>query len=308
MSRSVARASLVALLAAAGCGSCASCGEKPKAVPPAPAPAPVVQAPAAPDPVAVAVAVVLTPAQGDVQVRHGANGPWSAVQHPLPLGLDDSVRTAVGGAATLRVGRDGLIEVRERTEVSVRQLLADRARFRLERGRIGATPGNTAVAIESSGSSAVAEASTGSFAVFNDGKGLVAVVAETGEVKLTTGGGDAVLAAGEGVRVVGDAAPVREAVPRSVLLKVAWPEQKETRDSTFTLRGEADPGALVSVNGKQAQVGEDGRFEAEVPLAPGTNRVSVTSLDRFGRTAGEEEALRVDRRPPPVKAEHEGWK
>ena len=302
MSRSAARASLAALVAAAGCGSCAFCGEKPKVEKLAPAPA--VQAPVAPDP----VAVVLSAAQGDVQVRHGAQGLWSAVQVPLPLGLDDSVRTAVGSGATLKVGRDGSIEVRERTEVSVRQLLADRARFRLERGRIGATPGHTAVAIETSGSSAVAQASTGSFAVFNDGKGLVAVVAEAGEVKLTTGGGDAVLAAGEGARVVGAAAPMREAVPRSVLLKVAWPEQKETRESTLTLRGEADPGAMVSVNGRQAQVGADGRFEADVLLAPGINRVSVTSTDRFGRTAGEEEALRVDRRPPPLKAQPEGWR
>jgi hypothetical protein len=92
-----------------------------------------------------------------------------------------------------------------------------------------------------------------------------------------------------------------------VLLKVAWPEQKETRESTFVLHGEADPGAVVSVNGREAQVGADGRFEVEVPLAPGTNRVSVTSMDRFGRAAGNEEALRVDRRPPPVKAQHEGW-
>jgi hypothetical protein len=30
-------------------------------------------------------------------------------------------------------------------------------------------------------------------------------------------------------------------------------------------------------------------------------------MDRFGRAAGNEEALRVDRRPPPVKAQHEGW-
>jgi hypothetical protein len=302
MSRSAARAWLAALVAAACCGSCAFCGEKPKVEKLAPAPA--VQAPVAPNP----VAVVLSAAQGDVQVRRGGQGPWSTVQVPLPLGLDDSVRTGVGSGATLKVGRDGSIEVRERTEVSVRQLLADRARFRLERGRIGATPGHTAVAIESSGSSAVAQASTGSFAVFNDGKGLVAVVAEAGEVKLTTRGGDAVLAAGEGARVVGAAAPLREAVPRSVLLKVAWPEQKETRESTLTLRGEADPGAMVSVNGRQAQVGADGRFEADVPLAPGINRVSVTSTDRFGRTAGADEALRVDRRPPPVKAQHEGWR
>ena len=286
------------LLALGGCGFC---GKKPAAAPPPPAP--VAEAP---PPAPAPVALNLSKAQGDVQVRH-AQGPWVPVQPPFPLGLDDSVRTALGGTATLQVGRDGSIEVRERTEVSVRQLLADRARFRLERGRIGATPGHTALTVESSGSSAVAEASTGSFAVFNDGKGLVAVVAEAGEVKLTSGGGDTLLAAGQGARIVGDAAPVREEVPRSVLLKVAWPEQKETRDTSIKLSGEADPGALVSVNGRQLQVADDGRFEADVPLIPGPNRLSVSSTDRFGRTADAENTLRVDRRPPPVKAQHEGW-
>jgi hypothetical protein len=304
MSRAPARAAAAALQALAGCGSCASCGEKPAPVSPPPAPAPAAQAtPPAPG----QVAVRLSAAQGDVQVRHGVGGAFNPVQLPLPLGLDDSIRTAVGGSATLKVGTDGSIEVRERTEVSVRQLLADRVRFRLERGRIGATPGHTSVAVESSGSNAVAEASTGSFAVFNDGKGLVAVVADSGEVKLTSSGGDTLLAAGEAARVVGDAAPVREAVPRSVLLKVAWPEEKVTRVASVTLRGEADPGAAVSVNGKETPVAADGRFEAEVPLAPGANRVSVTTMDRFGRTAGAEETLHVDRRPPPVKAKHEGW-
>jgi hypothetical protein len=303
MSRAPARAAAAALLALAGCGSCAFCGKEPAPVSPPRAPA-AQASPPAPGP----VAVQLSTAQGDVQVRHGVRGSFSPVQLPLALGLDDSVRTAVGSAATLKVGTDGSIEVRERTEVSVRQLLADHVRFRLERGRIGATPGHTTVAVESSGSKAVAEASTGSFAVFNDGKGLVAVVAESGEVKLTSGGGDTLLAAGEGARVLSNAAPVREAVPRSVLLKVAWPEEKVTRVASVTLRGEADPGAAVSVNGKETLVAADGRFEAEVPLAPGANRVSVTSMDRFGRTAGAAETLHVDRQPPPVKAQHEGWR
>jgi len=253
------------------------------------------------------VSVDLSQAQGDVQVRRGQGEHWGPVQLPLSLGFDDSVRTGVGGAATLKVGRDGTIKVRERTEVSVRQLLADRARFRLERGRIGATPGQTAIAVESSGSGAVAEATTGSFAVFTDGRGLVAVVAETGEVKLTSNGGDTVLAAGQGARVVGNSAPVREAVPRSVLLKVAWPDQKVTREINVALHGEADPGAVVSVNGLETAVGSDGRFVAVVPLLPGKNRVSVTSRDRFGRTADAEETVRVERRAPPVHAEHEGW-
>jgi hypothetical protein len=259
-------------------------------------------------PMAGPVSVDLSQAQGDVQVRRGTGAPWGPVQLPLSLGFDDSVRTGVGGAATLKVGRDGTIQVRERTEVSVRQLLADRARFRLERGRIGATPGQAAIAVESSGSGAVAEATTGSFAVFTDGRGLVAVVAEAGEVKLTSNGGDTVLAAGQGARVVGKSAPVREAVPRSVLLKVAWPDQKTTREINVTLHGEADPDAVVSVNGLETAVGSDGRFVAVVPLLPGRNRVSVTSTDRFGRTADAVETVRVERHAPPVHAEHEGWK
>jgi len=253
------------------------------------------------------VAVELSSAQGEVQVRRSSSGPWGPAQLPISLGFDDSVRTGAGGAATLKVGREGTIELRERTEVSVRQLLANRARFRLERGRIGATPGGTSVAIESSGSSAVAEATTGSFAVFNDGRGLVAVVADAGEVKLTTNGGDTMLAAGQGARVVGDSAPAPEAVPRSVLLKVAWPEEKVTRALNVTLRGEADPGAVVAVNGVKTRIEADGHFETEVPLAPGTNHVSITTTDRFGRTATAEETVRVERRAPPLKAEHEGW-
>ncbi|TMA84115.1 MAG: hypothetical protein E6J63_23515 [Deltaproteobacteria bacterium] len=299
MSRRSAFAARAALLLLTGCGWCAPPAPKPVAPASAPAPAYV--------PMAGPVAVELSVAQGDVQVRRSSGGAWGPAELPLSLGFHDSVRTGMGGAATLKVGHDGTIEVRERTEVSVRQLLANRARFRLERGRIGATPGGTAVAIESSGSSAVAEATTGSFAVFNDGRGLVAVVADAGEVKLTASGGDAVLAAGQGARVVGNSAPLPEAVPRSVLLKVVWPEEKVTRAINVTLRGEADPGAVVAVNGVKTDVDADGHFEADVPLAPGTNHVSVTSTDRFGRTAAKEETVRVERRAPPLKAEHEGW-
>jgi hypothetical protein len=297
------RAAALALFALAGCGWC---GTKPEPVAPPPPPP---SAPAGAAVVEQPAAVELTAVQGEVEVRRGAGGEWTAARVPLSLGLDDSIRTPAGGAATLRVGQDGSIEVRERTELSVRQLLVNRARFRVERGRVRATPGpsRVAVALESSGSSAVAESSTGSFAVFNDGKGLVAVVAEAGEVKLTSAGGDTVLAAGQGARVLGAAAPATEAVPRSVLLKVAWPEEKLTRQAAVTLRGEADPGALVSVNGKEMQVGPDGRFETEVPLAAGANPIAVRSLDRFGRTADESETLQVDRRPPPVKARTEGW-
>jgi hypothetical protein len=297
MSGRGAKSAWVALVALAGCGWC---GTPQPVVAPASPPAPARAEAVAP------VAVNLSAVQGEVAIGHEGRG-WSPAVVGATLGLDDTVRTAPGGAATLRVGRDGSVEVRERTEVAVRQLLPDAVRFRLQRGRIGATPGHVAMAVESEGSSAVAEATTGAFAVFNDGKGLVAVVAEAGEVKLTTAGGDAMLAAGEGARVLGNAAPRREAVPRSVLLKVAWPEEKATRQAALTVRGEADPGAEVSVNGRPAVVGLDGRFELEVPLAPGVNRFAVRSTDRFGRIADDSAQFLVDRRPPPLKAQSEGW-
>ena len=240
------------------------------------------------------------------------------------IGTDDLGLPGVG-TVTNRVGQGSRLKIdpqlrkieevgqRNRRHAEATPGLGPRTEFEKRRacsgGRIGASPGkgDVAVSVESSGSTAVAEASTGSFAVFNDGKGLVAVVAEAGEVKLTSAGGDTVLAAGQGARVEGDAAPVREAVPRSVLLKVAWPAEKVTRQATVTLRGEADPGAFVSVNGRELSVGEDGRFETEVPLALGANKIAVRSVDRFGRVADDAETVRVDRRPPPVKARSEGW-
>ena len=294
------RCAAALLLAFAGCGTC---GKEP--VPPSPA---LVAGP--PAPAQARVQVEVTSARGVVEYRRGAGGSYLPASEGLSLGLDDALRTGAESSAALSVGSDGTLFLRERTEVSVRQLLVDRSRFRLERGRLAATPGKKrkAMVVEASGSSAVAEASSGSFAVFNDGKGLVAVVAEAGEVKLSSQGGDAVLAAGEGARVLGSAAPHREAVPRSVLLKVAWPSEKMTRKATMVVRGEADPGAAVSVNGRGAQVSADGSFEAEVPLEPGANRISVSSTDRFGRTTGDAALLQVDRKPPPVKVDSEGWK
>ena len=292
------RGAAALLLALTGCGTC---GKEP--APPAPVSGP-------PAPARARVQVEVTSARGEVEYRRGASGAYLPASGGMTLGLEDALRTGAGSSAALSVGSDGTIFLRERTEVSVKQLLVDRSRFRLERGRLAATPGKSRMkmAVESSGSSAVAEASSGSFAVFNDGHGLVAVVAEAGEVKLSSKGGDAVLAAGEGAQVQGSAAPHREAVPRSVLLKVAWPSEKVSRQETMVVRGEADPGASVSVNGRDAQVSADGSFEAEVPLAPGQNRISVSSTDRFGRTAGDAALLQVDRKPPPVKVDLEGWK
>lgn len=59
----------------------------------------------------------------------------------------------------------------------------------------------------------------------------------------------------------------------------------ETTDkSTFILRGQAEPGARVSVNNLMAQVGPDGYFTFDLDLKEGSNRVIVVSTDAAGNT------------------------
>src|SRR3989475_12376186 len=112
MSGRSAFAARAALLLLTGCGWCA---------PPAPKPvAPASASTPAYAPMAGPVAVELSVAQGGVQVRRSSGGAWGPAELPLSLGFDDSVRTGMGGAATLKGGPGGSGEGRARTGTSVR--------------------------------------------------------------------------------------------------------------------------------------------------------------------------------------------
>jgi hypothetical protein len=251
--------------------------------------------------------VLLAAARGEVEVRRA--GRWTRVAPGSRLDRDDVIRTAASGAATVSMGEDIEVQLQASSEVSLQELTATASRVRLERGRLGAsvTSDKVVLRVESSASSAVAEARRGRFAVFTDGKGLVAVTATAGEVKLRSSGGDALLGAGERALVVKDAAPQREAVPASVFLKVQWPEAT-TSARVVLLRGRADVGAAVAVNGQPAEVGPDGAFAVSVPVAKGRNDLEVVAVDLGGRAGTARGVVQVQRTAPGIEVERPIWK
>jgi hypothetical protein len=54
------------------------------------------------------------------------------------------------------------------------------------------------------------------------------------------------------------------------------------RGKAVVVHGIATPGGAVSVNGKAAQVDDEGRFAAEVSLPEGTHQINVSSVDALG--------------------------
>ena len=249
-------------------------------------------------------AVVLVGARGAVETRR--RGGWSAAAVGERLAADDAVR-ARAGSATVAIGAGAQVTLEPSSEVSLGAFSGDRARLRLQRGRLRASVrGDLTLEVESAGSSALAAAERGAFAIFNDGHGHVAVATRAGEVRLTSRGGAVTLGAGERASVGADAAPARREVPESVYLKVSWPEEKTTRRTEVRVAGEAAPSARVEVNGELVAVAADGSFEARVELADGDNRLEVRATDLHDRTAVQASSVVVRRRAPAVEAESEG--
>jgi hypothetical protein len=292
-----------ALLTLVALAACTRQTARPTGATAAPAPASAPAAPAS----APAPQAQLAAARGEVEVRRG--GRWTQLGQGARLDKDDVIRTAPGATATVVMGEDIEVQLQASSEVSLRDLSATASRVRLERGRLGAsvTSDRVVLKVESSASSAVAEARRGRFAVYTDGKGLVAVTASAGEVKLHSSGGDALLGAGERATVVKDAAPQREAVPASVFLKVKWPEA-ETGARTVVVRGRADVGSEVAVNGLPTEVAGDGTFTAAVTVGAGRTDLAVVATDLAGRSATARGAVVGKHTAPRIQVEKPVWR
>ena len=81
---------------------------------------------------------------------------------------------------------------------------------------------------------------------FHDGRGLVAVASKTGSVKLSSGGGDVLLAAGEQGQVSGAGQP-QKSVRKAILLSVVWPDRTQQDTRKTTVRGRADVGSEIAL-------------------------------------------------------------
>ena len=257
----------------------------------------------APPQVEVNVEVEVIGVTGPAERRRA--GRWEPATVGDRLGPDDAIRTNEGGRALLGAGPSIKVQVESESEVSVPVISRHVAQVRLEKGRIGADVDDEdrALEVHSAGSTAVARAKKGRFSLFNDGKGLVAVATQRGEVALRSVKGERLVPEGSQARVVADGLPRVDKIPSSVFLKVAWPKHRRTRRQETEIRGKVDPGTRVRINETVAAVQADGTFSAKVPLEGGKNKIRVAATDLLGRQASEATTLiRPRRRRLPVEA------
>jgi hypothetical protein len=215
---------------------------------------------------------VLAEVHGDVQVAQDG-----AFQAPPPgdgglaLGGGTRIRTGAGAGAVLRAPDGTEIALSDGVEISIEELSATVARFQLGRGKVrAAAPGTRQVTVDSSGTRA--EAAGSRFTVYTSPRGLVAVAAESGRVRLRAAEREVQVGAGQQSIVTPHGEPSDPVpVPDEVFLRVDWPGEHLQREREAVVRGRARPGERVRVAGVETEVAGDGSFSAHVRLHEGKN-------------------------------------
>ncbi len=256
-----------------------------------PPPPPVVVDAGAPPPVAKPLpTVVVAKADGTVEVRRQGTDAWQPVAVGAVLAEDDSIRTGSGASVELLAGGN-TVTMLAGTDVKVAELTADLTRYLLGSGLIaGASPGasGTTLQVDVEGTDVAVRARDGSFRMSSNGAGTVAVAAEAGDVRVAAKGKEVVLKHGERSLVLPGGAPSDPApLASSLLLKVAWPKQRETNKRVVTITGRTDAGALVFALGRPVKVGADGAFKERLTLPEGESRLDVSALDVSGNARRE---------------------
>jgi hypothetical protein len=249
-------------------------------------------------------------AEGQVDVYR--DGKWIAIHQGDLLTRDDLVRTVPGAHAVLRLSAGGEIELREKVEIRLDRLSAAGSSVDLRRGkvvaRVGAARETLAITARETTTSTEGPAHV---VVQADERGQVSVATLKGTARFSGAGKTVVLPEGTETRSARAGAPPEdpEKIPENVFLQVVWPEGERHGD-TAKIEGHVRRASLVTINGAQTAVGDDGRFTATVPLRDGANRVAVQAEDLVGhRREAATTLVRRATRPPKLAPEPgELWK
>jgi hypothetical protein len=197
----------------------------------------------------------------------------------------DVIETSDGSAIELGAGDSYQVFLDGAARFGVKEIAAELSRFRLDEGLAEAKVRSDAgrvVVIESSDDASV-RTGGGRVAVAAGG-GRVAVGVTEGEAQLGSGGQIVAVRSGQySIAERGKAPSAAVALPRSLLLKVDWPSERETNRRRITVRGHASPGALVSVGGERVKVGRDGVFTHILFLREGQQTIEAVARDVAGR-------------------------
>jgi hypothetical protein len=248
---------------------------------PAAAPAPARAAAAPQEPVRISVA---SAAGRAFVVRKGVGGVPAAAG--AELAPDDVLVTEAGARVELAAGERYRVILDGEGRVGIQEITSELSRFRLDAGLVSASvreDGARSLEIATA-RDAVARTRGGDLAVSRAGP-VVAVGVRRGGAEFRSGGRTVALAAGEqSVAVEGKAPSSPAPIPASLLLKVAWPEERTTAQPRLVVTGRTTPGTLVAVGGERVAVSPDGSFTHVVALAEGPQRVAVSARDVAGRT------------------------
>lgn len=275
--------------------------------PPPPKPAPVA-APAVKKPVQLELSEVT----GTVEVRHGG-GAWEPAKVGVALHPSDAVRTLDGAYALLVGGEAVEVRMDPGTEVSVEELTDSLSRILLGNGmataRVRAGQRHT-FEVRAAGSDAVASTGAGTFTMSNNGAGTVAVGTREGEVTLLGQGKVVIVRAGQQSIVRPGQVPTDPSpVPGSLLLKVDWPADRERRKRELVVKGRAEPGSRVEVEGVFVPTDPEGGFSRKLILEEGRNTVDVRAVGVGGSQQKDQRDVVVDTTPPALRPEtNDIWK
>lgn len=202
------------------------------------------------------------------------------------LAAQDRIQ-ARDGTAVLAFGNDARVTVDKGSAIQVTDLSDEGVSIELENGKVHATvhPGAGQVRVGAGGPSL--SASDADFtAVRRDGG--FAVEGERGEVLVSGVPGLDRVRAGERAVSAGGGALTAPA-NADLLLSVVWPNEQRTRQERVTVRGSTEPGARVRLGppgaGVEVLADDQGRFEVELPLAEGHNRLEAVATGIFGNEA-----------------------
>ena len=250
---------------------------------------------------------------GQVEVRKKTSNRWSPAEVGQVLAEGDAIRTGLFSEAVLHLRGRSSVVISANTDFVVGQDLIQRSSFELGVGHIKAAiprGGDRAYEFRSRGSDAVAWSEQGEFSMSSDGEGTVVVDSHQGEVKLAADGEEVVVRRGRRSMVLPDKPPSQVLpIPSSVALRVKWPATKLDKTRT-TVQGKTSAGAMVLVNGILVRADAQGRFQLDIPLREGTNRLVVSASDNAGNTASRSSPeILVDTQPPDVEVDAKDlWK
>jgi hypothetical protein len=256
-------------------------------------PVPGVAPPASAPPPPAAERVEVRRADGEAWLTRG-DGPRVRLTPGTVLQVSDAIETSEGSAVELGAGEGFQVLLDGAARFDVKEIAAELSRFRLAEGFAEAKvrpDAGRVVVIESSDDASVRTG--GGRVSVAAGSGRVAVGVTEGEAQLGSGGQIVAVRAGQiSIAEKGKAPSAPVPLPRSLLLKVDWPGERETNRRRIVVKGRTTPGALVSIGGERVQVGKDGSFTHILFLREGQQRLEASARDVAGR--------REQVRSPPV--------